>query len=61
MPTPSADPIVQEKHRVQNAIMGQARGNLKKYNEIVRAEAQGIRDRHPGHFKVASRNRSLAA
>ena len=61
MPTPSADPIVQEKHRAQKAILDQAHGDLKKYNEIVRSEVQRIRDRHPGLFKVASRNSSLAA
>lgn len=58
---PSEDPIVCEKHRVQEEMMKEAGGDLRKYSEIVRREAKNLRDSRPGSYKTVPKNPSAAA
>jgi hypothetical protein len=58
---PSEDPIVREKHRVQEEMLKEAGGDIRKYSEIVRREAKKLRDKHPGHFKTVPNKPSIAA
>jgi len=53
---PFDDQAVDEKHRVQQEIMKEAGGDLKKYSEIVKAEAKKLREQKPGYFKVKEKN-----
>ena len=59
--TPYNDPVVLQKHQAQESIMNEADGDLHKYNEIIRKQANELRKKSPGHFKTVSENRSLAA
>ena len=58
---PAEDPIVREKHRVQEEMLEEAGGDLRRYSEIVRREAKKLRDAHPGQFKMVSDKPSAAA
>ena len=49
------DPIVEEKHRIQRKILKEVNGDLRKYSEIAKKEAEELRKKYPGKFtKVRS-------
>lgn len=58
---PCDDRAVDEKHRVQQEILKEAGGDLKKYSEIVRAEAKKLREEKPGYFKAKEKNPPFSA
>jgi hypothetical protein len=49
------DPIVKEKHDVQKELLLKAKGDLSRYNRLIRTEALKIKGRARRKIKLAAR------
>jgi|WetSurMetagenome_2_1015567.scaffolds.fasta_scaffold108780_3 hypothetical protein len=49
------DPIVKEKHEVQKGLLLKAKGDLSRYNRIIRTEAVKIKGQARKKAELAAR------
>jgi hypothetical protein len=55
---PYDDPVVYEKHKAQQRLLKEAKQDLKQYSKIVHREAEKIRKKFKGKFKIISTAKS---
>jgi hypothetical protein len=53
---PQEETVVFEKNKIQEKILKEARGDLKEYSRIIHRDAEELRKKYKGKFKVAVEN-----